>query len=267
MEAEAFAHISNGFSSVYEEYERLSRENPIDISRRNIIRSHIEKRLKPNHKILELNAGSGIDALYFAKKGHDVLATDISDGSEMYINKKIRDSGLSSLRFQKHSFTNLEAIDETFDHIFSNFGGLNCTNDLETVFGGLDRLLNPNGFVYLVVMPPYYPWEMATCLKGNKNAFRRLRKDGHLAEVGNQSIQTYYHSPKKIRKAIQENFSHIQTLNIGTFYPSSHFASFQKYKRLVSALMKLDTMINGLPFMVKGIGDYYLIIFQKGNRL
>jgi ubiquinone/menaquinone biosynthesis C-methylase UbiE len=266
MEIDFSNNIDKGFSSIYDEYEKLSQENDIDIARRNCIRDHVNHYLKPNHKILEINAGSGIDAVYFAQNGNPVLATDIASESEKYISTKIKTLEMTNLQFQNCSFTSLKNIkNEKFDHIFSNFGGLNCIDDLASVFNQFDTLLNPNAFVTLVIMPPYYPWEMATIVKGNKNAFRRLRKNGVLANIENHSIKTFYHSPKQVKKAFDKNFKHIKTRNIGTFYPSNHFASFQKHKSLISKLMKFDTWINRFPFMVKGIGDYFIITFQKTN--
>jgi ubiquinone/menaquinone biosynthesis C-methylase UbiE len=266
METDFLQHIDKGFSSIYDEYEKLSEENDIDIARRNCIRNHVNHYLKPNHKILEINAGSGIDAVYFAQNGNPVLATDIASESEKYICSKIKALGLTNLRFQNCSFTALQNIKpEKFDHIFSNFGGLNCIDDLSSVFNQFDTLLNPNGFVTLVIMPPYYPWEMITLLKGNKNAFRRFNKNGVLANINGHSIKTFYHSPKRVKIALGNNFKHIKTRNIGTFYPSNHFASLQKHKYSIAKLLKFDNWINGSFFMIKGVGDYFIITFQKTN--
>lgn len=252
-----------GFSSLYEEYERLSRYNVIDISRRNLIRAHVGHYLKPNDRILELNSGSGIDALHFAQNGWNVLATDISEGSEIFLRNKISETRLENLRFQKSAFEDLSAIDGTFDHIFSNFGGLNCTNNLKTVFSQFSRLVNPDGYVSLVIMPKFYPWEMATLLKGNKNAFRRLQKNGIAAQIGNDTVHTYYHSPAEVKAAFPKGFAHVKTVNIGTFYPSAHFALAGKYPNLMRFLVKLDGIFNNTLIMPKGIGDYFIITFKK----
>lgn len=264
MRTDFFENIDKGFSSIFDEYEKLSQKNDIDIARRNCIRNHVNNFLKPNHKILEINAGSGIDAVYFAQKGNAVLATDIATASEKYISNKIKTLGLTNLQFQKYSFTTLKNIEnEKFDYIFSNFGGLNFTDDLPSVFNQFEALLNPKGFVTLVIMPPYYPWEMASILKGNKNAFRRLRKNGVCTNIGDYSIKTFYYTPKQVKKAFGKSFKHIKTRNIGTFYPSAHFVSLQKHKNLISKLVKFDNWINDFPFMIKGVGDYFIITFQK----
>ncbi|HLA56172.1 MAG TPA: class I SAM-dependent methyltransferase [Flavobacterium sp.] len=264
METDLSGNIDNGFASLYAEYETLSRENFIDIARRNTIRKHVESYLKPNDKILEINAGSGIDAVYFAQKGHPVLATDISEGAENEIENKIKSSGLENLRFQQCSFTALETIgNEKFDHVFSNFGGLNCTSDLVIVFKELDRLLHREGYASLVVMPPYYPWEMLAFLKGNKAAFRRFGNG--VANVGTQTIPVFYFTPRQVKSAFPNNFRHIKTRNIGTFYPSAHFSSFEKHQNTISKLIRFDDWINDSVLMPKGIGDYFIITFQKIN--
>jgi ubiquinone/menaquinone biosynthesis C-methylase UbiE len=263
-EVNSFDNIDQGFSSIYEQYEKLSTENYIDIARRKTIRTQVDLFLKPNDKILEINAGSGIDAVYFAQKGHQILATDISTGAENYINSKIKKLGLNNLKFQKASFTNLLDLGK-FNHIFSNYGGLNCIDNLDYVCKSFEELLHPKGYVTLVIMPPFYPWELATVLKGNKNAFRRFQKNGTIANVENHTIKTFYYTPNQIKKSMGKNFKKIKTANIGTFYPSSHYSFFDRYKSTITKLIKFDNWINQSPYMPKGVGDYFMITFQKIN--
>jgi ubiquinone/menaquinone biosynthesis C-methylase UbiE len=264
MENDFSQNINLGFSSVYEEYEALSKENYSDIYRRNIIRKYIESFLNPKDTILEINAGSGIDAVYFAEKGHAVLATDIADNAEIHVDNKIKEQGLSNLEFQKCSFTDLKSIgNRKFNHIFSNYGGLNCAAKLEEIFSQFKDLLEPKGFVSLVIMPKYYPWEMATILKGNKSAFRRWKKNGVLANINSHLIPTFYYSPKQIKKAMGDDFKAVSTKNIGTFYPSLHYTSLQKHQKTMRFLMRFDSWINNTFLIPKGIGDYFIITFQK----
>ena len=106
MKADYLNTIDQGFSSIYEEYEFLSKHNYIDISRRNLIRKEVDFFLKPHHKILEINCGSGIDAVYFAQRGNFVLATDIAAGAEIHILKKIELLKLDNLKLKKNKFHN-----------------------------------------------------------------------------------------------------------------------------------------------------------------
>ena len=251
------------FSSLYGEYDTLSRDNFIDRSRRRIIYNHVGKYLQPNSKVLELNSGSGIDAVYFAKKGHRVLATDISQASAKYIHAKSAEFHPDNLRFAQCSFTDLKIPSgETFDYIFSNFGGLNCTGELNPIFAQFVNLSELRGHITLVLMPKIYPWEILSILTGSKNAFRRFKRD-QSAMVGGTKIPVFYHSPAEVKSAFPKNFRHISTQNIGTFYPSAHFASVQRYEKAIQALVKIDEIVNNWWIMPKGFGDYYIVTFQK----
>jgi methylase of polypeptide subunit release factors len=80
--------------------------------------------------ILELNAGTGSDAAYFADKGFLVHATDVADGMVNAIKEKAARLP-ERLTVQQLSFTELESVEGApFDLVFSNFGGLNCIPDL-----------------------------------------------------------------------------------------------------------------------------------------
>ncbi|MEJ0029488.1 MAG: class I SAM-dependent methyltransferase [Bacteroidota bacterium] len=96
--------------------------------------------MKDNCRMLELNSGTGIDATYFTSKGHSVLATDLSDGMISELKRK-------KIETRQLSYENVNQINEQFDYIFSNFGGLNCIDDLGKVTKHLPALLKPRGYV------------------------------------------------------------------------------------------------------------------------
>jgi ubiquinone/menaquinone biosynthesis C-methylase UbiE len=258
----AIEFAPESFASAYPEYETLSRGNAIDKSRRHLVRHEILKYAKPGGRMLELNAGSGIDARFFAEKGFDVLATDISESAGIRIREK--SAGLR-LGFRNCDFLNLRSlVPERFDCIFSNFGGLNCTDELKNVFTGCDAVLNPGGFLTIVVMPKTYPWEIASAIVGNRHAFRRFKKY-NAAKIGDREIPVWYHSPKAIKNALPKNFRLVAARNIGTFYPSAHFASFARFPKLIGWLIRLDERLNSWPLVPKGVGDYIVMTFQKGR--
>ncbi len=64
-------------SNIYEEYEK---SNPILLWMRQQVYDVVLSHLKKGDKILELNSGTGTDAIFFAKQGYDVTCTDLSDG-------------------------------------------------------------------------------------------------------------------------------------------------------------------------------------------
>src|SRR5688572_3095681 len=154
-----------------------SRDTIIQYKRKRV-RDHVLNWLHPNSHILELNAGTGDDAIYFAKKGHSIHATDFSILMQNLVAEKAKQQNLQkNISCELRSFTDLDNLTDKgpYDMIFSNFAGLNCTNRLENVLQSLDRLLKPGGIVTMVILPKFCLWEFLLLFKGKfKTAFRRF---------------------------------------------------------------------------------------------
>ena len=78
-------------------------------------------------EILELNVGSGDDALLFGEKDFNIVATDITAATHQITAQK---NSLNCPGQVSSQYIDLEAINETvfhkkFDLVFSNFGGIN----------------------------------------------------------------------------------------------------------------------------------------------
>ena len=182
-----------GFSAMAAEYHALAESHPIVIWMRQRIREMAEACLAPGASLLEINAGSGLDAAYFAAKGLRVHATDVAPGMLEALAERAADPQLAGrLTCEALSFDRLdEAQGGPYDLVFSNLGGLNCTDDLRAVASGLPRVLKPGGHILWVVMPPVCPWEMAQALRGHvSTAKRRFSKQGTVADVGGGSVRT-----------------------------------------------------------------------------
>ena len=83
----------------------------------------------PGQKVLELNCGTGVDAIWMAKKGQSVLATDISGSMIQITGAKAEKYGLDKqISSRVCSFDNIASLKGAgpFNLVFSNFGGLNC---------------------------------------------------------------------------------------------------------------------------------------------
>src|SRR6478672_3073817 len=71
-------------------FDELYSDNIIVQYKRKRVRDHVLQFLQPGSTILELNAGTGDDAIFFAKQGHFVHATDISDVMQNMLKEKVR---------------------------------------------------------------------------------------------------------------------------------------------------------------------------------
>jgi ubiquinone/menaquinone biosynthesis C-methylase UbiE len=257
---------ARGFSAKAAEYDALAESHPVVIWMRERIRALVEAQLSPPGAVLEINAGSGIDAAYFAAKGYRVHATDIAPGMLAGIaDKASRPEAEGRLSYEELSFTELGNVTGgPYDLVFSNLGGLNCTDDLDAVKHGLDRVLRPGGAIVWVIMPPVCPWELAQALRGHMHtAFRRLRRGGTPANVEGAQVPVWYHTPGRVKRALGPDYRVVGLRSFCLFCPPSFFHGFvQRHPGLVRHLMRLDDRLGGAwPF--NRCGDFYALVAQR----
>lgn len=260
-------NVSEAFSRQAGCFDTLDLQNPIIQRMRNQVHTHLLSLLKTGDQILELNAGTGIDAIFLAQHGFKVHATDNAKGMMKILEQKIATLGLEKkISSQKCSFNNLEEIQEKrFDHIFSNFGGLNCSENIDEVIKQFDRLLKPGGIVTLVIMPHICPWELLLLLKGNfKIAFRRWTKKGVRSHLEGIYFDTYYYSAGRVFKAFDKKlYEKICIKGLATFSPPPYLDKFcKKYPKTFRVLCGIDEKITQFyPF--NSWTDHYIISMKK----
>ena len=266
--ADQFAAVNRAFSKQSIHYDDDDRSNPILQDMRHQVYAHVNKYLKPGSSILELNAGTGIDAVHFASLGHRVHATDLSSGMVEQIRAKMQSDGLQGhLTCQQLSYDQLDHLaGKKFDYVFSNFGGLNCIQDLSNVTQYLRTLLSPGGYVTFVIMPPVSFWELTWILKGDpKQAFRRLKKNGVKAHLEGEFFATYYHSLGKIKRAFGEDFRIICSEGLAALSPPPSPKEFvSRYPRLYKTLRLLDKLVRSIPPFNR-CADHLIVTFKLVN--
>lgn len=252
-------------------FDALYAENSIIHYKRKRVREHVLQHLKAESKILELNSGTGEDALFFAQRRFKVHATDISFGMQQQLREKVIAHGLQSLiSNEKCSFTQLETLQNKgpFNHIFSNFAGLNCTSELETVLSSFSPLLTKDGTVTLVVLPKFCLWETLLLLKGKfSTAFRRFfSAKGRSSQIEGHYFKCFYYQPSFIQKVLKKDFEVLSLEGLCTIVPPSYIEHFgDKYPRLFQWLCKMeDKLKHSWPW--RNIGDYYIITLRKRSE-
>jgi ubiquinone/menaquinone biosynthesis C-methylase UbiE len=249
-------------------FDDLYTANSIVQYKRKRVRDHVQQYLPPNSHILELNAGTGEDAVYFASKGFRVHATDISTGMQEILKKKVNANGLENrVTTERCSFTELDTLYHRgpYDMIFSNFAGLNCTGNLDSVLLSFSPLLNPGGIVTLVILPPFCLWETLLVLKGKtKTAFRRFfSSKGVTAHIEGHYFTCWYYKPSYITKVMKNDYDLLSVEGLCTIVPPSYMEHFaEKHPKLYRWLQKNEDLRKS-RWPWKNVGDYYIISLQK----
>lgn len=249
-------------------FDVLYGEDKIIRYKRKRVREHVLPLLKTASHILELNAGTGEDAVFFAKNGHAVHATDIADSMLAVLRAKIRDNKVENLvSTETCSFTELETLKHPgpYDMIFSNFAGLNCTHQLSRVLDSFPHLLKPGGLATLVILPEFCLWEFLLLFKGKfKTAFRRFSgKKGSSAKIDDHYFRCWYYNPSFIKKYLEPGFELIKLEGLCTLVPPSYMEGFaEKWPRLYKSLVKKEENLKS-SWPWRSIGDYYIITLRK----
>jgi ubiquinone/menaquinone biosynthesis C-methylase UbiE len=249
-------------------FDELYSTNTIVNYKRERVHHHVLQYIKPGGTILELNSGTGEDALFFAKQGHTVHATDISFGMQMQLRQKVKKNNMEHLISNELcSYTQLQNLVNKgpYDHIFSNFAGLNCTGELDTVLTCFSDLLNADGVVTLVVLPKFCLWETLLVFKGKfRTAFRRMfSKNGRMAHLEGTYFTCWYYNPSYIIKHLEHQFELLSVEGLCTIVPPSYIEGFaEKYPSAYSFLKKTEEKLK-LSGPWKYIGDYYIISLRK----
>ena len=257
---------ARAFSKQSSTFDQIEEENLILQYMRKRIHQHCLRFFPPNAKVLELNCGTGIDAVFFAQHGMTVLATDVASGMIEKINSKIAPLNLESrISTQQCSYTELPQFPQgPFDVAFSDFGGLNCISDLTPVVEGVKRNLKSGGIVTLVVMPHICPWEILLALKGNfKVAFRRFKKAGAESHLEGEYFKTFYFSQSYIREVFGEEFSLVKLEGLCSFVPPPYFEIFPKrLKRTFKILTRLENAVR-FTYPFNRAADHFIITLRR----
>lgn len=260
--------MDSPFDKIAQSYDSLFTETVIGKLQRNIVWNYLDENFYADDhlKVLELNCGTGEDAVFFARKGFRVTATDVSDGMLKVTEDKIKRFGFHSQVEVKKADINNPAdlnFDKNFDLVFSNFGGLNCIgkNSLEELSKTLKNKLNKHGRIIFVIMPKLCLWESFYFLTKLKPAsvFRRRASKPINVQLNGSSVATYYHSPSNIKKMFAKNFKLINVKPVGIFIPPSFLNDyFSKRNKTLTLLNKMENKAGRTTFL-SNFSDHFLI--------
>ncbi|MES2761925.1 MAG: class I SAM-dependent methyltransferase [Bacteroidota bacterium] len=251
------------FDSYAINYDDHFTNSLIGKTQREQVRKQLSRAIKNNVKsVLEINCGTGEDALWFSRKGLKVLATDISEGMIEVAKQKTND-----IEFRQLNCVNIGSLPKgNYDLIFSNFGGLNCLNANELIQfrRACDVLQNKGNRLAFVIMGTQCWWERIyfKSKKDKDRSTRRQNKKGVETIINGEKFKTYYYSPEYFVELFGDDYDYVISKPIGLFVPPSYLEPyFVKRKFLLGALRVLDRIFSFSFF--SNYADHYLIVFEK----
>ena len=239
---------------------------------RGIVWERMAAAFKPGDRLLELGCGTGEDAVWLARRGVRVDATDAAPAMLAATRRKADSAGVGEfvttrlLDLSQSSAVGKVAGEplEQYDGAYSNFGPLNCVEDRRALAGELARLVRPGGKLVLVVMGPLCPWEVAWHLARlrPRGAIRRFRS-GQPAHVGDDVLPVWYPSPHRLAREFAPHFEVREHIGVGLLLPHSEMSGLvDRAPGLFAGLARIDRRFAGaLPW--RWLNDHYLMVLER----
>jgi ubiquinone/menaquinone biosynthesis C-methylase UbiE len=257
------------FDAVALRYDETFTSSRIGKAQRNAVWSELTTTFRPGDRVLEIGCGTGRDACFLAERGVQVVACDPSSQMIEMAVRRIRNSGLQNrvhpLVLRAEDIAALPA-NEPFDGAFSNFGALNCVEDLSQVARDLARMLKHGASALLCWMGPHCAWEIIWYLAhGNREkAFRRQSREGVTARIADGAfLQVHYPSVKLLANTFAPEFRLRSIKGIGVAVPPSYLEPWaQRHPRLLELCEQFDSWTSRCPG-IRSLGDHVLVRLER----
>ena len=255
------------FDALAATYDELFTRSLIGRAQRDLVWAHIDQLWKPGDRVLELNCGTGEDALHLTSNGISVTACDASSAMiDIARDRRAMEAPDALVEFRTISNEHLGqlSVERPFDGVLSNFSGLNCVADLGVVAQQLASLVRNEATLALCLSTRCCAWEFVWyALRGDlKKGVRRW--SGHTqARIGERQIQVWYPTAREVGRAFAPWFELEEIVGIGTAVPPTYAEDWAcAHPSFFNLLKAVDRRIYRLP-LVRVLGDHMLVRFRR----
>jgi ubiquinone/menaquinone biosynthesis C-methylase UbiE len=261
-------HVAGmAFDGIAERYDDIFTRSLIGRAQRQAVWAMIRRTFQPGDYVLEVNCGTGEDALFLASHGVAVLACDASEKMiDVARRRLLAESPPSPVQFTVLAIERVGELSRArlFDGVLSNFAGLNCVRDLAQTASDFAALVKPGGALLLCVSTRVCLWETLWFLSQakHKEAFRRWPGRAHAA-LGERVVEVHYPTIRQLRTAFAPWFRLCSTIGIGVTVPPSYMEAFvRRHPRLFRGMCNVDRLICSWP-LLRVLGDHVLLRLER----
>jgi ubiquinone/menaquinone biosynthesis C-methylase UbiE len=255
------------FDCIAEQYDDIFTHSLVGRAQRDAVWEVLRRTFRRGERLLELNCGTGEDALFLSRLGIAVVACDASEQMIAVAARRIaserRDAQVQLEVCPSEQIGEMHSSGP-FDGALSNFGGLNCVVDLTQIARQLATLIRPGGRLVLCFAGRVCLWETLWYLARGQAARAFRRWPGHAtASLGEVSLQVSYPTVRDVLRSFAPAFTLRSRSGVGIAVPPSYVERLaRRYCKAVGGLQALDRLISAWP-LCRAIGDHTLLVLER----
>jgi ubiquinone/menaquinone biosynthesis C-methylase UbiE len=232
---------------------------------RQVLHAHYARLFTAGDRVLDVGCGTGIDALFLAQRGIQVVAIDFSSSMIAELRSKLLSTPVAErVEARTLAVEDLTQLgNQRFDGLISAFAGLSAVPDLGQFSRDAAALLRPGGRAVLHLLNRFSLWEWLGYLaRGNWPAARlvgRLRTREFT--IGGRAVRHRLYYPEALyRQAFAEHFSLRDAYALGSLRPPHTVRRLPA--SLVHQLEWLDVRCGRWP-LLRHAGRFFVLDLER----
>jgi hypothetical protein len=255
------------FDSIAESYDSIFTASVIGRAQRSAVWNRARTVFHAGDHVLELNCGTGVDAMFLSSLGVRVTACDASAAMiEQAQARKALESPLASVDFRRLCTERLNELppDLCFSGVFSNFSGLNCLLDISSVTNFLAGRVTPGAQLLLCLSTRFCVWETLHYL--SRGEFHKATRRWHGAAdaiMGDYRLPVRYPTVRSILRSFGPRFKLRGLTGIGVAVPPTYMEAWaRKHPTVLRRCEAFDRVAGSCPW-IRVLGDHMLLHLER----
>jgi SAM-dependent methyltransferase len=264
-----YSDLEAAFDGVAEDYDEHILGNPINLWLRNRSVALISEIFRPGDTIVEVGCGTGTETLALAKRGINVVATDISSRMLSVLARKAENEGVRGRVTPLHSrpYQLRESLEKAgfskVDGAYSTYGAVNTDPRLPEMAAALHATIREAGRLVLGVWNKFCLYEIA-------GYTLRLKPSMAVARLSNPvpigksrfCISTNSFSVGSMSRALSGLFELEEVRGVGIFLPPSNLTRYLPHPRIEKLVKYADVHVESI-FPFNRLGDHFLGVYRR----